>query len=237
MMVRSTLLCLVVFATGLPFAAAQSEIPLKKEDRISIIGNTLADRMQHDGWLETYLASRFPNHNLTFRNLGFAADEINPSLRMRSANFGSPDAWLTQTKADVVFAFFGYNESFAGDAGLAKFKQDLDGQLKNMLKQKYNGSSAPRIVLFSPVAFENLKSPNLPDGVDINKNLALYTAAMAEVAKSNNVAFVDLYRPTLDALAAGQAAWTINGVHLNEHGNHEVAKIVDRAFAGKTGRK
>ena len=35
-------------------------LELRKGDHICIIGNTLADRMQHDGWLETYLHSRFP---------------------------------------------------------------------------------------------------------------------------------------------------------------------------------
>jgi putative heme-binding domain-containing protein len=252
-----------VLLFGASFVVAQPDAPIKKGDRIAIIGNTLADRMQHDGWLETYLVSRFPNYNLIFRNLGFAADEIAPSLRLRSANFGSPDSWLTQTKADVIFAFFGYNESFAGEAGLTKldkagnsqakkkfekgkgkkgggdaessnFEEELDAQVKHMLKQQYNGKSAPRIVLFAPIAFENLNSPNLPDGKAINKNLALYTTVMAKVAKANNVAFVDLFAATKDALGeATTSPWTLNGVHLNEHGNHEVAKIIDKALAGK----
>src|SRR5262245_3975865 len=99
--------------------AQQPALEIKPNDRISIIGNTLADRMQHDGWLETYFHSRFPGENLVFRNLGFAADEL--KVRLRSANFGSPDQWLTRTKTDVVFAFFGYNESYAGEQGLAAF--------------------------------------------------------------------------------------------------------------------
>src|SRR5262249_55975284 len=41
-----------------------------KGTHICIVGNTLADRMQHDGWLETYLQNRFPNENLVIRNLG-----------------------------------------------------------------------------------------------------------------------------------------------------------------------
>jgi putative heme-binding domain-containing protein len=232
MTVRGSLLALLALFGGVSLATAQNETPLKKDDRISIIGNTLAERMQHDGWLETYLTSRFPSLNLTFRNLGFPADEIEPSLRMRSKNFGSPDQWLTKTKADVVFAFFGYNESFAGEDGLGKFRSDLDTQLKAMLNQKYNGSAPPRIVLFSPVAFENLKSPNLPDGSRQNANIALYTTAMAEVAKNNKVTFVDLFQPSLAALAKDATRWSINGVHLNEHGNREVAKIIDKALAG-----
>ena len=65
----------------------------------AIIGNTLADRMQHDGWLETLLQSRFPKHELVVRNLGFSADEL--TIRPRSQNFGTPEHWLTFNKADA----------------------------------------------------------------------------------------------------------------------------------------
>jgi len=117
LLIAVTLLSLFLAAET---AVAQSpQLQIKPGDRISIIGNTLADRMQHDGWLETYLATRFPQHDLVFRNLGFSGDEL--TLRLRSANFGSPEKWLTDTKTDVVFAFFGYNEAFAGEKGLPKF--------------------------------------------------------------------------------------------------------------------
>src|SRR5262249_39586994 len=101
------------------------------DDHICLIGNALADRMQHHGWLETLIQSRFPEHHLVFRNLGFNGDEL--TIRLRSEGFGSPDEWLTRTKADVIFAFFGYNESFAGTHGLDKFKKDLDQFLKHTL--------------------------------------------------------------------------------------------------------
>src|SRR4051794_7445385 len=160
---------------------------IKPGDHICIIGNALAERMQHDGWLETYLHSRFPTHDLTIRNLGFSGDEVagftgtpDVNRRLRSQSFGTADQWLagsapvpepnrlvtrtgvranrfetTNTRADVIFAFFGYNESFAGPAGLDKFKKDLDAFLKHTLSQKYNGKSAPRLVLCSPIAQEN----------------------------------------------------------------------------------
>ena len=150
--------------------------------------------MQHDGWLETYLYSRFPKHELVIRNLGFSGDEL--TIRLRSANFGTPDQWLTANRTDVIFAFFGCNESYAGQEGLAKFKEDLDGFIKTAQAQSYNGKSAPRLVLFSPIAHEDLNARNLPDGAAHNKQLALYTAAMAEVARANNVPFVDLFQPT-----------------------------------------
>src|SRR5438132_11114687 len=82
-----------------PRSAALFE--LRPGEHVCIIGNTLADRMQHDGWLETYLQSRFPKHQLVFRNLGFSGDEVagytdrpDPNRRMRSMDFGTADQWL-----------------------------------------------------------------------------------------------------------------------------------------------
>src|SRR5437870_7003832 len=135
-----------------PAKAATDTLAFNDGDHISIVGNALADRMQHDGWFETLIQAHFPNNHLTIRNLGFAGDEL--SVRMRCENFGSPDDWLTRTKADIVFAFFGYNESFAGAAGLTKFKQDIEKFISNALEHQYNGRTAPQLVLFSPIAPE-----------------------------------------------------------------------------------
>ena len=146
--------------------AADQKLQLRPGDHISYIGNTLADRMQHHAWLESYLHALHPTHNLTFRNLGFPGDEI--TTRPRSMNFGSPDQWLTKTKADVVFCFFGYNEAKRGQSGLAAFEKALAGMIDSMTAQKYNGKSSPKLVLFSPIAHENLNSPHLPNGVQNN---------------------------------------------------------------------
>src|SRR6476660_5009615 len=180
-------------------------------DHICLIGNQLAERMQYEGWLDTLVYARFPRLDLVFRNLGFSGDEI--ATRLRSKNFGTPDEWLsgkgepiggyqenrlagTNTKADVIFAFFGYNESYAGEAGVPAFKKQLDDWITHTLAQKYNGKSAPRIVLFSPIAHQDLKNPDLPDGSENNRRLELYTRAMSEVATARSVRFVDLFAPT-----------------------------------------
>ncbi len=222
----------LIISSALTTQAAPLE--LKKGDHISIIGNTLAERMQHHGWLETLISARFRQHDLSFRNLGFSGDEL--TLRLRSASFGTPDEWLTKTKADVIFAFFGYNESFAGQAGLEKFKSDLTNLVQGTLKQKYNGASAPRLVLFSPIAHENLKDPNLPEGRENNERIKLYTAAMAEVAKANGVTFVDLFTTSQDLYAKAQRPLTINGIHLTEEGDKQIAAAIDAVLFGDHGR-
>ena len=46
-------------------APAAETLELRKSDHICYIGNTLADRMQHHGWLETLIQDRFPKHDPT----------------------------------------------------------------------------------------------------------------------------------------------------------------------------
>jgi putative heme-binding domain-containing protein len=264
----ATLAAILLFA---PFAQAQ-QLELKKGDHICIVGNTLAERMQHFGWLETLIQARFPEHNLVIRNLGYSGDEIdgwkNPQHRMRSMSFGSHDEWLsgnapcpqpgklssrdkeegakrvrenrfelTNTRADVVFAFYGYNESWAGEAGLPAFRQNVDEFIKHTLSQKYNGRSAPKLVLFSPIAHEFLNDPNLPSQADVeasNARLKMYSDAMGEVAKANGVKFVDLFKSRIDpeVLKAGISGRTINGIHQNWEGDYSIALYAEEGLFG-----
>ena len=212
-------------------APAAAPFELKSGDHICLIGNALADRMQHDGWLETLLYSKFPQQDLVFRNLAVAGDEV--ATWHRSENFGSRDQWLAKTKADVILAFYGFNESFQGAAGLGKFTQDLDNFLKHTRAKNYSGRGAPRLVLFSPIANEKLNDPNQPDPTANNANLQLYTAAMAEVAQANGVRFVDLFRVSQrlygEAAKQGQSL-TFNTLHLTEAGNRALALEIFQAL-------
>src|SRR5262245_28936993 len=73
--------------------AAAQDLTLNKGDHICLVGNTLAERMQYYGGLESRLTSRFAAHELVFRNLGYSADEL--TIRLRSRDFGSADEWLS----------------------------------------------------------------------------------------------------------------------------------------------
>ena len=201
---------------------AQSALKLEKLDHICLVGNTLGERMQHDGWLETLIQARFPQDQLTVRDLCEAADQVD--LRLRVQGFGSPDDWLFQEKADVIFAFFGFNESFNGPAGVAQFKKQLDGYVKHVLGNTYNGHSAPRVVLFSSIAQEKIADPNLPDNSANNRNIRLYSDATAQVAAENKVAYVDLFTPSLQLYTKSAKPLTIDCIHLNDEGGRQIAK-------------
>lgn len=228
-----TLLCFACLAA----TAAQADEPrftLRKGDHVAYVGNTLADRMQHHAWLETFIHSTHPEHDLTFRNLGFPGDEV--QNRPRSDNFGSPDQWLTKMQADVVFCFFGYNEAFRGPDGLPAFRDELGKMLDGMLDQQYNGESTPRLVVFSPIAHENIRNRHLPDGSANNRNLELYARAMRDVCESKGVTFIDLFTRTKQLYAQADQPLTMNGVHLLDHGNRAVAGEIVEALFGDAGR-
>ena len=180
-LLRSVLVpALAMFANVAQLHAADGAGTPHTGDHIAIIGGGLADRMQHDGTLEAMLSKTYPQYDLVFRNLGFAGDEIEE--RMRSESFGSPDDWLKRTKADVVWAFFGFNESFAGKEGVAAFKGKLHQFVHLTVAANYSGKAPARLVLFTPIAAEKGTDPDWADPAPLNANLVLYSAAIAEVA-------------------------------------------------------
>lgn len=228
-MLKHFLSVLAVFFAD-SFAQAQAKLVLKKGDHISIVGNTLAERMQQYGNLETLLYSRFPELDLVIRDLGWSADEL--TVRMRSQDFQDHGHNLTDHKPSVLVACYGFNESFGGSAGLAKFEADLEKFITDSTTTKYDGANPPRLVLVSPIAHENLHRRTLPSGLKNNQNIKLYTDSMAKLAAKHNVVFVDLFTPTSSKMAEAREPWTINGVHLNSNGDGEVAKLIDAALFG-----
>ena len=212
-------------------ASAAETLALKPGDHVGVIGNTLADRMQHSGWLESLIYAKFPRHDLVFRNLGYSGDEL--TTRLRSEDFGSPDQWLKRAQADVVFAMFGYNESFKGQEGVEQFRKDLEKFIKDTRQQNYSGKGAPRLVLFSPIAQEKHADPNFPDPTANNHNLQYYVEAMAEVAKANDVPFVDLFTASQKAYAQAKQPLTVNGVHLKDDGYRALAPVMFSALFGE----
>ncbi len=211
----------------------KDELPFtfSKGDRVAVLGNGLADRMQHDGWMETLLQSQLIGQNVVFRNMSLSGDR--PNNYPRSKGFMAMNDYLRHVKADVVFAMFGYNESFAGQRGANAFKAQLLDFVKKTRGSKANGKTFPRIVLFSPIAFQDLKTRNLPRGKVHNRNLALYAEAIADAARQSGVQFVDLFNPTLALFQESSQILTINGAHLNEEGNRRLAEIIAQALLNK----
>lgn len=216
-------------------ALAPSELPLKfiQGERIAFVGSALGEHMNRSGDFETMLHFRFPKLELVVRNFCRPADEV--SIRQRSSGYTALDNPLSAFGADTMFCFFGFNESFAGPEGLAKFKADYAKYLEDTAKEypRDDVGNPPRFVLVSPAAFEPTGDKFLPEGTKENANLKLYAAAVKEVAAARKLAFVDLFAPTLKAFNKKKGMqYSSNGTTLNEEGNRLVAEMLDESLFG-----
>jgi len=202
---------------AVPTLFAQLPLELKPDTRIALVGNALFDRMRDQGQFEALMQQRFGDRQLVFRNLAWSADEV--ALRPRPDGFGDLNQHLTEHRADVILAAFGFNESFKGEAGLAEFEVLLKAFLIELKSHRYNGKSAPQVVLVSP-------TPAGKPHEHLNAAMALYTAAMRKVAGEEGVAFADVFSDWVPE--------TTNGVHLNEVGYRAFAERLYQQLTQET---
>ena len=254
----AALTVLAISAFQLSSVNTVETLPIKKGAHISLIGNNLGSRMMNYGYFETEMQVRYPDNQLFIRNMCDPGDT--PGFRPRSSRFSpwafpgaekfqteyanpsdsqgtfeSPDEWLARLKTDVIIAFFGYNESFQGAAGLANYKAELDAFIKHTLSQKYNGTTPPKLALVSPIAFEDLSGKyDLPNGKKENENILMYAKAMNEVADRNKVLFIDAYTPSQAWYAASAEPLTIDGSQLTEEGYKKLGLLLTDQLFGKT---
>ncbi|MDA7922485.1 plastocyanin/azurin family copper-binding protein [Verrucomicrobiales bacterium] len=205
-------------------------LPLNKGDRIAFVGNTLLDRAQDFGHFESYLHLAHPEHELVIRNFSWSADEVD--LQPRPDNFATVKQHLTREKIDVIFAAFGYNESFAGTEAIESFKARMTTWLIDLKTSAFNGKTAPRIVLLSPVANENIK--NIAAADRNNANIKAYTDAIAEVAAKEKVGFANVFDATETAMRDENSDLTINGAHLLDEGYKIFADQLFRESFGES---
>jgi mono/diheme cytochrome c family protein/glucose/arabinose dehydrogenase len=265
-MTRCTQLLLATTAIFLCAELQAAELELKKGARVVLVGSGLGSRMMHYGHFETMLHQQYPDHQLVIRNIcdegntpGFrphsgrvqpwafpGADKFRTLSKAKdrwggnsgAGHFDSPDGWLRKLKPDVIVAIFGYSESYDGPGGLPTFKAELEAFIKHVKSQKYNGEAAPQVALVSPIAFQDLSADgHLPDGTEQNANLALYTKAMQDVAKAENVHFTNLFAPSIALFAEVKEPLTRDGALLTDKGYAKVSPmLVNGVFGRRTAK-
>ncbi len=250
-------LCLLLLVIASCNKNKEGFIDIQKGNRIILLGNNLGSRMGNYGLFETELHARYPQSELFIRNMcdggdtpGFrphsgrmdpwafeGAEQFQNELAKNSGSegvFEKPDEWLHRLSTDIIIAFFGYNESFEGTDGLDDFKKELTAFIEHTLSQKYNDSTPPKLVLVSPIAYENLsETKDLPEGIEENKNLKLYTQAMAEVSKKHQIPFVDVFE-TSQQWYAENGPLTIDGFQLNATGYEKLSKLLADIVFGES---
>ncbi|MEX0771763.1 MAG: PVC-type heme-binding CxxCH protein [Balneolales bacterium] len=230
-------------------------LEIEEDARIVLIGNNLGSRMMNYGHFETEMQLRYPDSSLFIRNMsdggntpGFrphssrespwafpGAEAFQTELATNSGSeghFPTPDEWLKRLEPDFILAFFGYNESFQGEEGLERYKAELEAFIQHTASQNYNEGSSTQLAIVSPIAFEDLSDKyDLPNGSQENKNLALYTEAMRDIAAQYDVHFADVYTSTKSWFDASGEELTIDGSQLNDEGYARFSTLLaDQVF-------
>jgi len=223
---RWTVAVLAAAACSLPAATAQTGFEFRKNDVVAIFGNGLADRSQHDPWVEAALQTHLKGQNVSFRNMSFSGDIVN--RRPRNKGFTNDTEYLQHVAPDVVFIMYGYNESHGGKEGASAYEGELVKLISEYRALRKEAGVDARFVLFSPIAYENTGSPHLPDGEQLNANLKIYTDATRNAAEAAKASFVDLFTPTMELFTASDEQFTLNGIHLNAAGYKQLAGIISQ---------
>ncbi|QMW01592.1 SGNH/GDSL hydrolase family protein [Spirosoma foliorum] len=226
-------LLLMYVPTGLAVAQNKpqpvSESPtapfeLKNGDRVVFLGNSLFENDFQYGYLELALTTRWPDRDVTYRNLGWAGDNVFGVARGTITN--PPTAYellmehITKAQPTVVFLAYGGIEAQDGEAGLPAFKEGL-----TKLLDKIDALGA-RAVLVSPIPI--LTADSTGSLALRNAMLELYSSAIAKMAADRGKRFVDIFKPIQEIKQ--KAALTENGIHLNAMGYYQLATILEKGL-------
>jgi len=224
-----------------PRSAAAEPFELKDGDRVLFIGDTFFEREVDYGHIETRLTAAFPDRNLTFRNLAWAADA--PTGRSR-ASFDwnkSEEDWLKRVKEQVALvkptvAFLSYGMTAAlesGTNGIPKFKADMN-KLMDAIEQ-VSGQKV-RFVLFGPMPQVPTLSGSFPEIDERNQVLRRYEQTSRELAESRSAFSFGFHVPSGGNqwdIHAGATNRMANGIHPTEGGNDFVAQNLERELLAR----
>ncbi|MBT6239728.1 MAG: c-type cytochrome [Verrucomicrobia bacterium] len=209
--------------------ASPHAFQFQENDRIAFLGDTLLEREQSWGMLESRLTARHPHHGLVFRNFAWSGD--NPGGQSRASfDWSKPRAtWqdliireLEAFQPNVVVIGYGMASSLEGAQVLGPFNEDLN-RLLDRIQESSKHKQSVRLVLISPVRHEAMGGA-LPDPTAHNRVLKSYTSSIASIARQRAIPFIDLFHDLGDGHADPyKRAFTDNGIHPNAYGYSRIA--------------
>ncbi len=221
------------FAVAKPQAAGEGRVEFAKGERVVLVGNSLAERMNLFGNFEALLHQGFPQHELVVRNFARTCDAVDN--QQRPTSYTDIDDPLKVFQPDTFVCFYGLNEAFAGEEGESQFRAAYLKYLDDTAaKYRRADGSPPRFILVSPTAWEQLPGRFAPNAKSYNDVLRYYSEIAAEVARERGLVYIDLFGPTEALFAAKhEKPYTQNGFDLNANGDQVVAEILYRQLFGK----
>jgi hypothetical protein len=180
--------------TALTSPPASAEFAIRDGDRVVLLGDSITEQRQYTTFIETYTLTRFPQWNLTFRNIGWGGDTAQGGL-------GRAERDMLPLKPTFVTIDFGMNDHGyrAFDDGIFKNYIDKQTQLTALLKDQ-----GARVALLTPQPIED-KRPD-PDKDVRNQFLRKMSDGLGEVATKQNVLFADQFDPYMAVMLKARQA-------------------------------
>lgn len=221
----------VLFLVFLSTSGALAEpLTLRPVERIVFVGATTVERQIQHNDLEARLLAAFPDHDLTFRNLGWSGDNVQGHSRTvfepLEKGVDILIRHIREQEPTLVLLAYGMNESFRGPRAIEPFI----GNYRRLLDRIQEMET--RVALISPVPHENLGAP-LPDPREHNASLRQYVQAIEALARERSLPFIDVFTPFLERASQGPGelpALTDNGIHLTPLGYWLRARAIATAL-------
>lgn len=234
---RGILLCVAVCFSWLSSFAAGSDL-LPRASRVLFLGDSITYAGRYVEFVETYFATRFPQRNITFLNLGLPSETVSGLSEPGHADgkFPRPDLHerlsrvLAQAHPDTVIACYGMNDGIYMPFSGERFAAFTNGLI--WLRRQVSAAGATLIYLTPPVFDEARgKGPGYGTTLDNYSNWILSQRShgweVADVHGPMNTWLEERRRTNSSYYLAG------DGVHPGEAGHWLMAKALLEHWGAK----
>ena len=203
--------------------------------RVVFLGNTLIANMNRYGYLETALTIHWPHHDITFRNLGWPADDVFGTARSEFGSDHNTGSWqppssqhgfgfhellrqVDDAQPSTIIVGYGTETAFCETAEeFARFKNGYRQLLDSL------AANGVHLVLLGPPRQEY--RAETPDLTARNKRLKATNDFIRKTARKRGYPFIDLYEHLIPA-SQPAPGHTENGIHLNEQAYRRLSQLV-----------
>ncbi|NRB28020.1 MAG: hypothetical protein HRU37_10120, partial [Roseibacillus sp.] len=206
-------------------------------NQVVLVGGTLVSRMDKHSYLEHAITVNWPGHDISFRNLGWPADDVFGTARSEFGSAHNTRSWqppkgqtgfgfeklkgqLAETQPSTIMIGYGAEAAFA-DTGekMAFFEAGYRGLVEELEK------TGARLILLTPIAQVPSGAVLTADQADVhNARLAKASAFILALGKERGHLAIDLLSKSPFGKEAASSYQ--NGLHLNEDGYRRLAAHV-----------
>ena len=171
-------------------APGTKELLLEKGDRLAICGDSITEQKQYSLLMETYLTACMPHLEISARQFGWSGEKAEGFSRRMEND-------VLRFKPDVATTCYGMN-----DFRYVPFEEKIGEEYRVNLTKVVDAfqKAGTRVVLGSPGIIDSV--PHWVKNAtgtqqDLNLSLARFRNIGVEIAKAEQTAFADVYRPML----------------------------------------